>query len=160
MKFLDLLRLYGTDEKYREASALLIKLLRARRLNYWEPDDPIIRSERRLLIGVVMWSAYDRKLLDDVNNILEQKKASLEELNVEVFDFSACISQDSFERYIPDVDIKSVFQTPIIGLWVKGTLQKVEQGYDARTSVTELVKSVWPIEMANGVAAIASVAAR
>jgi hypothetical protein len=111
------------------------------------------------VIGVATYSGPDMRLLDLVQQAVTRETARTmagarapteeapfgvlglgqrlpEPLRVEVFSVLACQSHEDFDLYVPGIG--QVFQTPVVGLWVNGTLSEKCWGAPARDLVARV----------------------
>lgn len=100
----------------------------------WFPD----RSETngtgiRLVIGVAVWSAYDLRLLDLVNEAVAKRS----DLHVAVFNIDQLASAAELQRIFPSIG--EVFQTPAVGYWEAGQLKETASGFAGRQLVGRLL---------------------
>lgn len=121
-------------------------------LHWWSPEPPPVH--RRLLIGFASYSRYDMRLLDLICGALEVSAQARHHVapaiplggfglvrlppqpaRVGVFSVLDCKSQSDFDKYIPGIG--SVLQTPVVGLWVDGVLQKRATGAAGRALIAD-----------------------
>jgi hypothetical protein len=106
-------------------------------LRWWSPDSGIPAGGTRLVIGVATYSGPDMRLLDLVQEAVTKEDARrMAGARVEVFSVMACKSHEDFDRYVPGIG--QVFQTPVVGLWVNGTLGEKCWGAPARELVARV----------------------
>jgi len=85
----------------------------------------------KLRIGVAVWSGYDLRLLDLVND------AHPTGVVVEVFNIDEAFAAGVMEQYLPGSG--EVLQVPAAGYWVGGQLKETATGYDARQLVGRVI---------------------
>ena len=127
--FLDLLTLEpalpATDAQSRARIELPTLVRRSALL--WFPDLAGANGKaERFVIGVAVWSNYDLRLLDLLNEVSARSDAPA----VAVFDLDALASPDELERTFPGIG--PVFQTPVVGHWRDGNLVETASGFAAR----------------------------
>jgi hypothetical protein len=103
-------------------------------MHWWSIGDPVRSTGRRLLIGAAVWSGYDMRILDYVDAALADPRFA--DLTVDVFDCDQVQPPDGFESYIPGIG--PVAGTPVVGLWVNGSLVDRASGYHGRKIVADL----------------------
>lgn len=99
----------------------------------WHKGDPAPDKGRRLLVGLASYSEADLQLAED----LIGRMRMLPDLTIEFFNVLDIRDMASFEDYIPGIG--NVYQTPVIGLWEDGRLERAAQGFAAREWVKEFV---------------------
>lgn len=103
-------------------------------MDWWPIDAAPVGTGNRLLIGVAVWSAYDLRLLDLIEQAVRDGRGT--EVQVGVFDVDRLGSAADFERLIPGIG--GVTQTPVVGYWVGGKLREHASGFLARQLVAGL----------------------
>jgi len=96
-------------------------------LHLWSPGDPIAERGRRVLVGVATYSGQDMELLDRIGEALNRSKTAA---RVDVFNTLDCRTHEDFAKYVPGFG--DVYQTPVVGVWLDGTLQEAGSGYQGR----------------------------
>jgi hypothetical protein len=101
----------------------------ASRLEHWTPG--IERSAPRVLVvGIGVWSRYDLRLLDLLDETLS---TSAPDIRVAVFDIDTSLSADELERRLPGQG--RPHHTPVVGYWKDGEFAASDSGYPARQLV-------------------------
>ena len=121
-------------EAQRRAARLLPERLMRSPMDWWPIDAVPHGPGNRLLIGVAVWSGYDLKLLDALEEAIRDGRGS--GILVGVFDIDRLESPSDIERLIPGVG--SVSHTPVVGYWVAGKLAEHGTGYPGRQLVCRL----------------------
>lgn len=117
---------FSAGDAQRRARELLPDLVRRSAL-VWYPDHAGANGPApRLVVGVAVWSNYDLRLLD----ILNELAARGNQPPVAVFDIDALASPDELERIFPGIG--PVLQTPVVGCWDGGQLLETASGFAAR----------------------------
>jgi hypothetical protein len=102
----------------------------------WFPDRAETNGAgRRLVIGVAVWSNYDLRLLDLVNEAVRAGKQL--DLHVAVFNIDELSSPAELQRIFPGIG--EVFQTPAVGYWEAGQLKETASGFAGRQLVARLL---------------------
>jgi hypothetical protein len=102
----------------------------------WFPDCAETNGiGRRLVIGVAVWSNYDLRLLDLVNEAVTAGKQP--DLHVAVFNIDELSSPAELQRIFPGIG--EVFQTPAVGYWEAGQLKETASGFAGRQLVGRLL---------------------
>ena len=128
--FHDILALPPSEQNTRGA-ALLADSVRRSAMK-WLPD--LTHSNGtgdKLRIGVAVWSGYDLRLLDLVND------AHPNGIVVEVFNLDDAFATGIIEQFLPGLG--TVFHSPVVGHWVGGQLVETASGYDARQLVGRVI---------------------
>ena len=86
-------------------------------------SDFIISDRTRFLIGVVIWSLYDLRLLDALDTALSNGNRTE---RVDVFDIDSCQTKEELSVFIPNIG--KVLQPPIVGVWHNGLQIKQASG--------------------------------
>jgi hypothetical protein len=118
-----------TDRSLRE-------LIAQTPMRIWRPGDPVSARGTRILIGVAPWNGYDMRLLDIINEWLSQHSGTL---LFEVFNADSILDQQQFRDFVPE--IREVFHTPVVGVWLEGRLVECGEGFIGREIVARLVGS-------------------
>jgi hypothetical protein len=116
------------------ASRLLPERLMPSPMDWWPVDATPHGPGNRLLIGVAVWSGYDLRMLDLLEEAIRAGRGS--EVLVGVFDIDRVGSLAELERLLPGIG--TVPQTPLVGLWSAGAIKEVAQGFQARQLVSRL----------------------
>jgi len=139
-RFIDLLNeqyKLPADEQAEWATARIERMLIERRILVWHLGDSIPKASRRVLIGIVPWSAYDLRLLDSLTRACARADDSREQL--EIFDVDAAGrasgGYDYLERTIPGIG--KIFQTPVVGVWENGILTQKASGAAGRDLIID-----------------------
>ncbi len=159
-RFCQLLRRYGPDQM--EVERRFPDEVARSHFRHWSPGDPIRSSGLRYLIGVATYSEYDLRLLDLLEEAMissapaahhrQRHPAAVADCatipspspQVDIFSVGECRTQADFEKYIPGLE--TVFQTPVVGVWRDGVLQKKGSGAQARQ---ELVVEPFALDWAS-----------
>lgn len=75
-------------------------------------------TARCFILGIATYSADDLKLLDDIEESLQDRGSDA--VRIDVFDVVDCRQMSDFSRYIPGIE--RVYRTPVIGVFVDGKL--------------------------------------
>jgi hypothetical protein len=132
-KFEELILKQGNPAEVQEnARRQLASILAQSKLHMWRLDDPIPKQGMRLLIGIAVWSVYDMRLLDALDQVLSEMKRPE---RVDIFNVDDCSTMECLQDYVPRVG--KIFHTPVVGIWQNG--EQVEQGSGAmaREMVTD-----------------------
>src|SRR5207247_75942 len=95
-----------------------LRLIAEGGMHIWSRGDPVPATGKRLLIGYVTWSGYERLLLKIVKEALTGPDRP--QIRVDVFDMDDCRSVEEFNDYIPGIG--EVCCAPVVGLWADGKL--------------------------------------
>jgi hypothetical protein len=126
--FSSLLNGYDSPEEQQSSSKRMLPVrLGQSKLHAWLPGMAIFDQGERVLIGVATWSIYDLQLLDDVQIAMTARHSLAW---VDVFDVDECQSNEVFDRYVPG--ISSIFQTPVVGIWINGVMISSASGVAGR----------------------------
>jgi hypothetical protein len=99
----------------------------------WFPDHVETNGTgRRLVVGVAVWSNYDLRLLDLMNEAAKQPDLCVAVLNIDELG-----SQADIQRVFPGIG--DVFQTPVVGYWAAGQLRETASGFAGRQLVGRLL---------------------
>jgi hypothetical protein len=102
----------------------------------WFPDAPeFCGVGRRLVLGVVLWSIYDLRLLAAVGDVVARGVCS--DLQIAVFDADEVLSFQEFQQMFPGIG--EVFHMPVAGYWEDGQLKEAASGYAARELIGRLL---------------------
>jgi hypothetical protein len=118
----------------RRAAKLLPERLMQSAMDWWPVDAAPNGPGNRLLIGIAVWSTYDLRLLDLVNEAIHSGHGS--DIPVGVFDIDRVASEEALARLVPGIGLPP--QTPIVGYWLGGQLKEVASGFAARQLVAGL----------------------
>lgn len=119
------------DLSSRDPQGVLAARVRRSALS-WFPDRPETNGTgRRLILGVAVWSMYDLRLLDLVNDAVAS--GSHPELQVAVFNVDELVSPTELQRIFPGIG--EVLQSPAVGYWEAGQLKETATGFHARQLV-------------------------
>jgi len=123
-------------EQQAFAARQLPILLDESRLNLWTPQDCIIlKTGKRLLLGIASYSINDLKLLDTLNQAFVNKTLRIE--CVDVFNVINGYTMEDFEKYFPGIG--KVYQTPIAGMWEDGLLKDISWGKSAVVLINSIL---------------------
>ena len=103
-------------------------------MDWWPIDATPHGPASRLLIGVAVWSGYDLRLLDLLDEAIRAGRGS--DILVGVFDIDRVGSPAELERLLPGIG--NVLQSPVVGYWVAGRLREHASGHEARQLVSRL----------------------
>ena len=103
-------------------------------MDWWPVDATPHGPGNRLLIGVAVWSGYDLRMLDLLEEAIRAGRGS--DVLVGVFDIDRVGSLADLERLIPGAGTPA--QTPVVGYWSAGTLKEAATGFHARQIVSRL----------------------
>jgi len=103
----------------------------------WRPTSDVCSQETRLLIGIAAYNGPDVELAQQVVGEALQHSRSLA---VDFFDVQDVTSMQDFEKYIPG--ITPVYQTPAVGVWVRGQLAKCASGFAGRKLALETLDEI------------------
>ena len=117
-------------EAQKNARKELPFLLSRSNLRLWRPDDPIRADGIRFLVGIAVWSVYDMKLLDALDQALSATERSE---RVDVFDVNDCSTLECLENYVPQIG--KIHHTPVVGLWQDGKQINQQSGPVARETI-------------------------
>lgn len=109
----------------------LPKLVSASGLHMWRPGDPILQRGRRTLVGVGAWSREDLRLLDALAEAAASGGSGGDRIDVFLF-WRECKNQEQLERFVPGMDISSIFHSPVVGVWEDGALRQCASGAEGR----------------------------
>ena len=98
----------------------------------WRVGDPIADSGQRCLIGVATYSESDLALLDELEIQVSDARSTV---RIDLFSVLSCSKHDDFDEYISEIG--NVYQTPVVGLWIDGTLVAKGQGVDVVRGVLQ-----------------------
>ena len=118
-------------DSQRRAATELPECVRQSALTWWPDRTETNGTGRRLVIGVAVWSNYDLRLLDLVNEVVLAGNHS--DVLVAVFDIDAVASQAELQRIFPGIG--EVIQTPAVGYWDGGQLKETASGFSGRQLV-------------------------
>jgi hypothetical protein len=100
----------------------------------WFPDRAETNGPgRRLIIGVAVWSVYDLRLLQLLNDAVAG--GARPDLHVAVFNIDS--SPTDLQRLFPGIG--EVYQPPVVGYWEAGQLKESGFGFAARQLVGRLL---------------------
>jgi hypothetical protein len=117
-------------------------LLAKSHLHLWSPGQPVSQSGIRILIGVMAYSQYDLKLLDEINAAVVDDRLPCEDYRIDVFEGSQLSSGSEIECYVPGIG--QVLAFPVVGWWENGELQYNGWGPKARQELlARLGMRVW-----------------
>ena len=122
-------------ESQRRASAELPDRVRKSVLTWWPDRSDTNGTGSRLVLGVAVWSNYDLRLLDLMNEAVAS--GTQPGLSVAVFNLDDVGSPDEFQRIFPGIG--EVLQAPAVGYWEAGKLKETATGYFARQLVGRLL---------------------
>jgi hypothetical protein len=114
------------DSARRELPSLLAKS----NLHSWTPGDPIQAQGIRFVIGIAVWSVYDMRLLDALDQVLSQRAE-----RVDVFNVDDCSTMECLRDYVPLVG--KIYDSPIVGTWQDGKQVNQCSGAIAREMVAQ-----------------------
>jgi len=117
-------------ERQAETAALFPDLVKASALTFLKPDSDVSEHGVTFAIGVAVWSAYDMRLLDELDDRMAGYGGKAD-ICIAVFDFGSHWAD--LDRYIPTLDITQIFSTPVVGEWRDGALVFAGAGAAART---------------------------
>ena len=103
-------------------------------MDWWPIDATPIGSGNRLLIGVAVWSGYDLRMLDLLDEAIRSGRGA--DITVGVFDIDRCSSREQLERLLPGIG--TVHHSPVVGYWSAGKLMEVASGFVGRQLVARL----------------------
>lgn len=121
-------------EAQRRAARLLPERLMRSAMEWWPVDAVPHGTGNRLLIGVAVWSRYDLRLLDLLEEAFRDGRGA--GIQVGVFDIDRFASPVELERLFPGIG--TFHQTPVVGYWVAGELKEKASGFDGRQLVARL----------------------
>jgi hypothetical protein len=122
-------------ESQQRATAELPDRVRRSALAWWPDRTDTNGTGRRLVIGVAVWSNYDLRLLDLVNEAVAS--GTRPDLNVAVFNLDELAPPSELQRMFPGIG--EVLQTPAVGYWEAGQLKETASGFNARQLVARLL---------------------
>ena len=132
-KFVDLLFRSGnpTDVQQRADQELPFMLAKSN-LHFWSLGDAIVSTGTRFLVGVAVWSLYDLRLLDALDEAFSDENRTE---RVDVFNLDSCRTQEEILAFV--ANIGKVFHTPIVGVWRNGRQVQQASGYAGRNILVE-----------------------
>ena len=103
-------------------------------LSIWSIHDLPARPETGnfVLICVAVYSLPDMELLDAV--VAKQRESKYREERLDIVNVLTC-SQTDFDSRIPGIG--KVFQTPVVGIWKYGVLEKKGSGHKAVEAIKQ-----------------------
>ena len=102
----------------------------------WFPDRAETNGPgRRLIIGVAVWSVYDLRLLQLVNETVSG--GAQPDLHVAVFNIDALTLPNDLQRLFPGIG--EIYQPPVVGYWEAGQLKELGAGFAARQLIGRLL---------------------
>ena len=122
-------------ESQRRAAAELPDRVRLSALEWWPDRTATNGTGSRLVLGVAVWSNYDLRLLDRINEAVAADAQP--GLHVAVFNYDDVGSTDEFQRIFPGIG--EVLQPPAVGYWEAGELKETATGFFARQLVGRLL---------------------
>lgn len=139
-KFIDLLiEQYKLPAAHRSswATSQLENRLSGSTLNAWHLGDPVSPASKRILIGIAVWSAYDLRLLDALDQAFVDKPSAHERIDIFELDAEGRTSggYEYIEQVIPGLG--RIYHTPIVGIWESSKLTKKDSGAAARELIIE-----------------------
>jgi len=125
---------FSVGQQQKAAIEQLAMMIRGSRLHSWKPGDPMTNHGRRILLGVASYSLRDLKLLDTLNEGLDNESAWP---RLDIFNCLECRSVQDFEHYVPGIG--KVLQTPVVGYWEDGILKERAWGKAGRDLLTRIL---------------------
>lgn len=122
-------------EQSAYVSSKLPEVLSDTKIAIWEPVSAGRRPTDLVLIGLAPYSLPDLQLVDAVAQSLGAGAAAPD---VQVFNILTCKSMQDIKLRIPGVG--KVYQTPVVGIWERGTLVKTAKGAEAARLLIERFK--------------------
>ncbi|HRH42481.1 MAG TPA: hypothetical protein PKY82_12715 [Pyrinomonadaceae bacterium] len=127
-KFSDLL-FYPEKPLQAQARAdeKLPSMLSNSNLNLWRLGDRLKIKGTRYVLGIAVWSLYDLRLLDALDEALSQTESNE---RVDVFSIDSCQSHEEIRGYVPNLE--KILHPPVVGVWQDGKQIKQASGYAGR----------------------------
>ena len=113
----------------------LTERVRQSALAWWPDRAGINGTGSRLVVGVAVWSNYDLRLLDLMNEAVANGAHG--RVQVVVFNIDELASAAELQRIFPGIG--EVLQTPAVGYWEAGELKETAIGFHARQLVGRLL---------------------
>lgn len=110
--------------------------------NLWSLGQPIVADGRRLLIGAAIWSVYDLRLLDTLEDAFCAGRISSD--RIDVFEMNSLRDWIQINDYIPGLE--KVYQPPVVGLWTQNRLVASYEGAFARDFVLSMYGLTMSVE--------------
>jgi hypothetical protein len=108
----------------------------------WRPDDTLVTSGRRVLVGVAVWSGYDMTLCKALYHAAVSGRMGAD--RIEFFDVDEVFADatprfDVLERYLPGLTaLPDYWPVPMVGIWSEGVLQQTALGPSGRQLLMDL----------------------
>lgn len=107
-KFEELILEQGHPAEVQEnAHRLLPSIMPQSELHLWGLDDSIPQQGMRFLIGIAVWSVYDMRLLDALDQMLSERKRPE---RVDIFNVDDCSTMECLQDYVPRVKKSFIHQ--------------------------------------------------
>jgi hypothetical protein len=96
---------------------------------FWNIHFGLPNKKNFILLGIATYSIDDLCFLDDIEKQIY--KINIKKMyHIYLYDTSIILDVKYFETIYPGIG--KIYQTPIIGFWIKGNLEKKVWGYKAK----------------------------
>jgi len=122
-------------QRIRFIEAGLVDALRTSNLHYWRPGDSIPNSGRRVLIGALVFSPGDMRVLDVLDTTLPKQREEIVD-RLDVFSLSEVPEAEGLRSYFPGFEGRTL--SPLVGVWIDGVKEEYACGRRAYDVLIEL----------------------